>query len=71
MSINAERLWNREQELGHIGADPQGGISRFAWTPEYRQAVELLSKWMKEAGMTVRMDTVGNCSADMRAKTKI
>mgnify|MGYP000854407382 CR=1 FL=1 len=70
MSINAERLWNREQELGHIGADPHGGISRFAWTPEYRQAVELLSKWMKEAGMTVRMDTVGNLFGRYEGKNK-
>lgn len=58
--MNADRLWSRENELGHIGDDPQGGVSRFAWTPEYRRAVNLLSAWMREAGMTVRMDTAGN-----------
>ncbi|MBC8588717.1 M20 family metallo-hydrolase [Paratissierella segnis] len=60
MNINAERLWNREQEVGEYGRDPRGGISRFAWTPEYREAATLLMKWMEEAGLKVRVDTVGN-----------
>lgn len=60
MNINADRLWRRELEIGHIGDDPKGGVSRFAWTDEYRQAVELLSRWMRDAGLAVRMDTVGN-----------
>lgn len=60
MKINAERLWNREQEVGEYGRDPRGGISRFAWTPEYREAALVLIKWMKEAGLEVRTDTVGN-----------
>lgn len=60
MKINAQRLWEREQEVGEYGRDPRGGISRFAWTPEYREAAVLLIKWMKEAGLSVRIDTVGN-----------
>lgn len=60
MNINAERLWEREQEVGEYGRDPRGGISRFAWTPEYREAAMLLIKWMEEAGLKVRVDTVGN-----------
>lgn len=60
MKINGERLWDREQEAGEYGRDPRGGISRFAWTPEYREAAILLMKWMEEAGLKVRVDTVGN-----------
>lgn len=60
MKINAERLWDREQEIGEYGRDPRGGISRFAWTGEYRAAALLLIKWMEEAGLQVRVDTVGN-----------
>ncbi|WP_195276356.1 M20 family metallo-hydrolase [Anaerotruncus rubiinfantis] len=60
MEINKARLWDRQQQIGSIGADPQGGISRFAWTPEYKEACELLIKWMEEAGLGVRVDTVGN-----------
>lgn len=70
MKINAKRLWQREQQIGHIGDDPKGGVSRFAWTPEYRQAVELLTSWMEEAGMTVRMDTVGNLFGRYEGKNK-
>lgn len=60
MNINADRLWEREQEVGEYGRDPRGGISRFAWTPEYREAAVLLMKWMEDAGLKVRVDTVGN-----------
>ena len=49
MKVNAQRLWDRQQQVGSIGADPKGGISRFAWTPEYRQACELLIEWMHKA----------------------
>lgn len=70
MFINADRIWKREKEIGQIGSEPGGGVSRFAWTPEYKHAVELLSIWMKEAGMVVRMDTVGNLFGLFRGKNK-
>lgn len=60
MKINADRLWERELEIGEYGRDPRGGISRFAWTPEYREAALVLMRWMEDAGMTVRIDAVGN-----------
>ncbi|HCJ56849.1 MAG TPA: Zn-dependent hydrolase [Clostridiaceae bacterium] len=60
MNINKERLWNRIQELGLIGADPEGGVSRFAFSPEDKKASKLVMTWMKEAGLKVRVDAVGN-----------
>ena len=42
VSINSDRLWARLNEVGHIGSDPRGGISRFAWEPPYKEAVMLL-----------------------------
>lgn len=60
MRVNRDRLWNRQQEVGAIGAVPEGGISRFAWTPEYKEACGLLMKWMEQLGLDVRMDTAGN-----------
>lgn len=68
MNINANRLWMREMNLGHIGEDPSGGISRFSWTHEYTQAVNVLSAWMREIGMEVRMDTVGNLFGRMEGR---
>ena len=58
MSINPDRLWTRLNQIGSI--DPRGGISRFAWTKEYKESAGLLISWMKLAGMSVRVDTVGN-----------
>ena len=60
MRINRERLWKRQNEIGRIGAVPEGGVSRFAWTKEYKQACQLLMQWMEEAGLTIHMATVGN-----------
>lgn len=28
MEINAQRLWDRLHQLGQIGVDPQGGVTR-------------------------------------------
>ena len=47
VSINSDRLWARLNEVGHIGSDPRGGISRFAWEPPYKEAVMLLIRWIK------------------------
>lgn len=58
--INEKRLWQRQQQIASIGADKRGGISRFAWTSEYREACQLLNSWMEQANLTVRMDSVGN-----------
>lgn len=58
--INSERLWKRLHEIGGIGADPRGGISRFSWTEESKQAQILLTKYMEDIGLQVRTDSVGN-----------
>lgn len=58
--INKERLLNRLFELGTIGGQEAGGITRHAFTPEDRAAKNLVSVYMKEAGLTVREDAVGN-----------
>lgn len=63
VEINAERLWERLNTVGAIGADPEGGVSRFAWEPAYKEAVEMLLGWIRQAGLTARIDTVGNVFA--------
>lgn len=68
MKVNRDRLWERQNKIGAIGTDPNGGISRYAWTPEYKEACLLLIQWMKEAGLSVRMDTVGNIYGRMEGK---
>lgn len=58
--INPTRLWARLMELGEIGKQESGGVTRFSFTEEERKAKALVSSYMAEAGMTVREDAVGN-----------
>lgn len=59
--INSERLVKRIEALSQIGLNAQtGGINRFSFTEEEREANRLITSYMKEAGMTVTTDAVGN-----------
>ena len=58
--INNERLWTRLIELSQFGKQENGGVTRFSFTEDERKAKALVSSYMKEAGMSVREDTVGN-----------
>lgn len=60
MNAGKERLWNRIMELGTIGEQPDGGVTRYAFTPEERAAKDLVAGYMKEAGLSVREDAAGN-----------
>lgn len=58
--INKNRLENRIESLAKIGKTKEGGVSRIALTGEYREGLNLLTEWMEEAGMNVRIDEAGN-----------
>ncbi|MGG3181623.1 Zn-dependent hydrolase [Priestia megaterium] len=59
--INENRLLQRLHDLSQIGRNKvTGGINRFSFTSEEQQAIELVTSYMKEAGMTVNVDGVGN-----------
>lgn len=60
MEINAERLWDSLQQLGQIGQDPFGGITRWAYTDVDMQAKDWLVHQMQKAGLAVHEDPVGN-----------
>lgn len=66
--INEQRLWTRLQRIAMIGENPAGGVSRYAWTKEYRDACLQLTELMKKIGLSVRMDTVGNLFAMLPGK---
>jgi len=59
-TINAARMARRIHALAEIGATPEHGASRIGYSPEDRIAKELLKTWMREAGLIVREDAVGN-----------
>lgn len=60
LSINAERLQARLQALGEIGALEGGGVCRLALSDEDRQGRDLVIRWMRELGLSVSIDQIGN-----------
>jgi N-carbamoyl-L-amino-acid hydrolase len=60
MTINRERLLFRINRMNEIGALSGGGNCRLALTDEDKAARDLLSVWMKEEGLEVKVDQVGN-----------
>jgi N-carbamoyl-L-amino-acid hydrolase len=47
-------------ELAKIGATPKGGVCRLTLTDLDRQGRDLVTRWAREAGLTVTIDKIGN-----------
>ncbi len=60
MRINRERLEESMEALGRVGETPNGGLTRLALTDEDRRGRDLLVRWMREAGLAVTVDRMGN-----------
>lgn len=60
MEINKDRLWARLMELGEIGKQASGGVTRYSFTRDESRAKNLVTAYMKEAGLAVREDAAGN-----------
>jgi N-carbamoyl-L-amino-acid hydrolase len=60
LRINGERLSRRIAELGQVGAIPGGGVARLALTDADRAGRDLVSGWMREMGLAVTVDGIGN-----------
>lgn len=60
LRIDGQRLWASLMELAQIGATPKGGVCRLTLTDLDKQGRDLVSKWAREAGMTVTIDKIGN-----------
>ncbi|WP_033012653.1 hydantoinase/carbamoylase family amidase [Geobacillus kaustophilus] len=58
--IQGERLWQRLMELGEVGKQPSGGVTRLSFTAEERRAKDLVASYMREAGLFVYEDAAGN-----------
>lgn len=59
-SIDDQRLQKDLDMLGRIGANPDGGIHRVAFTKEDLEARARIADLMRELEMTVRTDPAGN-----------
>jgi len=58
--IDGARLLNRIKRLGAVGSLPGGGVCRLALTDEDRAGRDLLVIWMRELGLEVSIDAIGN-----------
>jgi len=61
--VNGERLWRSLMELAKIGATPKGGVCRLTLTDLDREARDLVIGWLRDAGCTIDIDSVGNIFA--------
>jgi len=60
MRIDRKRLEQSIEELGRIGATERGGLTRLALSDEDKRGRDLLVRWMREAGLRVTVDQMGN-----------
>lgn len=60
LRINGDRLWQSLMELARIGGTAKGGVCRLALTDLDRQGRDLVTRWAREAGMSVTVDRIGN-----------
>jgi N-carbamoyl-L-amino-acid hydrolase len=60
LRINEARLLARLAELAAIGRQPDGSCCRLALTDEDRAGRDLVVRWMRELGLEVRVDPIGN-----------
>ena len=52
-------IYGRIGELARISDDPDR-LTRLYLSPAHKQAAGLVAQWMREAGMSVRIDATGN-----------
>ena len=59
-SIDGDRLLARLDALAQIGAIDGGGCCRLALTDDDRRGRDLVVRWMRELGLAVQVDAIGN-----------
>ncbi len=60
IGIDEQRLLGRIRELGAVGRDVEGRLIRLAASDTDRQGRDLFVGWLKQAGLDVAVDRVGN-----------
>lgn len=63
LRTDAGRLLARIESLGSIGAIEGGGVCRLALSDEDRRGRDLVVGWMRELGLAVSIDAIGNVVA--------
>ena len=64
--VDGGRLWGALMEMGEIGGTPKGGCTRLTLTDVDKRGRELFRAWSEQAGLTVKVDAMGNMFARRR-----
>jgi N-carbamoyl-L-amino-acid hydrolase len=59
-AVNGDRIQQHITELSKFGANPEGGVSRVAFSDADIAGRDYVKKLMEDAGLVVRVDTAGN-----------
>src|ERR1041385_4896574 len=60
-TISPQRLRASLEGLSQFGRNPEGGVSRVAWSkPDIEARRYVMEKLMTPAGLTIRVDPAGN-----------
>jgi beta-ureidopropionase / N-carbamoyl-L-amino-acid hydrolase len=60
LRANLNRMEERIMKLSEFGKNPEGGVSRVAFSEADIQGREYIKQLMKQAGLMIRVDTAGN-----------
>src|SRR5258708_30488363 len=60
LTVESAEMRRLVETLGAIGEQPGGGIVRHVYDPAWVAARKQLAEWMREAGLSVGEDSVGN-----------
>ncbi|MEZ0356026.1 Zn-dependent hydrolase [Mycobacterium sp. SA01] len=60
LAVAGDVLLDRLRQLARIGADPAGGVTRLAYSPEDVRARDTVAAWMVAAGLEVWLDEATN-----------
>lgn len=64
--VDIERLWSTVERSAAIGPGRPGGLSRLALSDADREIRDVFVAWCREAGLTIRIDGIGNIFARRR-----
>lgn len=70
LEVNAERLTNSLKEMAEIGfVSEEKGINRLALNKSDKQARDLFVEWLKDEGLHINIDPIGNTAGIREGKS--
>jgi N-carbamoyl-L-amino-acid hydrolase len=61
--IDGGRLWSAHMAMAEVGRIPGDGVCRLAASDEDKAGRDLFARWCEEAGLSIRVDKIGNMFA--------